>query len=212
MTKKPTSKGKRAARRITAASPDSPSEPAALARAPQGITHADGGEEQFKAWVAAHFIGRREVLYRQTKNPIHVWKAYITARQLAVGFPDWVLSYFDRSAEALTTRPFGSAKAIADALGLGKAGGPSVTRKAATDERNLAIVERIVALKERPTREELQTLARTHGLKCHLVDPGDRSLLEILTQVAEEFRLDVKTVQSIYYAILRGPHDPSTRL
>jgi hypothetical protein len=168
--------------------------------------------EQMKEWAAAHLIGRRELLYRKSGNPIHVWRAYATARTLHVAIPDWVLVYFDRCAQTLATGTHKSAKAIADALELGTRGGPGVTRKAATEERNLAMVERILALQERPTRAELEALADEHALEKPVVDPGDRGLLDILTQVAEEYGLRVDAVTGIYYKMIRASKRPAPRL
>lgn len=79
--------------------------------------------DHFKAVMAAHLIDRRQALYRQAGNPIHTWSAYHTAPTLGVAIPASVLDYFDASAKALTTTTYTSAKAIADALGLGNKGG-----------------------------------------------------------------------------------------
>ena len=168
-------------------------------------------KEQFLAWIAARTIERREVLFRKSKNPIHAWRAYADARALRVQIPDWVLTYFDASAAALATEKHDSARAIANALGLWTRGGPVVTATAKTDERDLAIVERIFALQERPTHDDMIQLTdklKKLGVrvnrpqKAELIDPGGRSLLEILTQVAEEYDLDVSQVQKIYYKFL----------
>ena len=168
--------------------------------------------DQFRAVMGAYVIDGKQALYRQTRNPIHAWSAYHTARTLNVAIPDWVLDYFDASAKAITSTTHSSAKAIADALGLGTKGGPTVTRQAAIQVRNLAIVERILYLMDRPTRSELKALADAHGLKGPGVDPGDRPLLAILDQVAGEYDLDVNQVQAIYYKMIRPPKRPAKRL
>jgi hypothetical protein len=80
-----------------------------------------------------------------------------------------------------------------------------VTRQAKTDVRDLAIVESILHLKNRPTRSELKAMAKAHGLKGDGVDPGDRSDLDILTQVAEEYALSVDRVRAIYREMTRPP-------
>ncbi len=165
--------------------------------------------DQFKVMMAAYVIDRKQALYVQTGNPVHAWAAYDTARKLDVAIPAWVLDHFDACAKVLTTTKHSSAKAIADALGLGTKGGPTVTRQAAIQVRNLAIVERIVQLQDRPTRSELKAMAVAHGLKGDGVDPGDRPLLDILVQVAEEYRLDVNQVQAIYYKMIRPAEVPS---
>ena len=169
-------------------------------------------EKQVKEMFDARAINWWRALYLQTGNPIHVWRAYATARKLDVAVPDWVLDYFDACANALTTRTHTSAKAIADALALGSRGGPLVTRQAKIDERNLEIVMRIDQLQNRPTHAELKALADEHGLKGEGVDPGDRTLLFIIDQVAGEFRLDVNQVQAIYYQMIHPPKRPAKRL
>lgn len=176
------------------------------------MMNADDLETHVTAMMDARVINLRQALYLQTGNPIHAWRAYATARQLDVATPDWVLDYFDACAKALTTTKHASAKAIADALGLGTRGGRVVTRQADTDERDLAIVIRIDQLKKRPTRRELKALVHAHGLKGEGVDPGDRTLLVILDQVAEEYGLDVNQVQAIYYKMIRPPKRPAKRL
>jgi hypothetical protein len=175
------------------------------------MMNPDDLKKQLNAMVVAHTIDLRHALYLRRRNPIHVWRAYAAARQLGVPVPDWVLDYFDTCAKALATR-HSSAKAIADALGLGTRGGRLVTGQADTDERNVAIVERIDQLQSRPSRRELQALADAHGLKTDVVDPGDRTLLVILEQVAAEYHLDVNQVQAIYYKMIRPLERPATPL
>jgi prophage regulatory protein len=165
--------------------------------------------DQFKAMMAAHAIDLKQALYLQTGNPVHAWAAYDASRKLELAIPAWVLDYFDACAQVLITAKHSSAKSIADALGLGTKGGPTVTRQAAIQVRNFAIVERIVHLRERPIRSELKAMAAAHGLKGNGVDPCDRPLLVILDQVAGEYDLDVNQVQAIYYKMIRPGQAPS---
>ena len=157
---------------------------------------AEDLEHQIIAMMDARVIGLRYALYLQTGNPTHAWRAYATARRLNVAVPPWVLDYFDACAKALTTTTHTSAKSIADALGLGTKGGRLVTRQADTDERNLAMMMRIDQLRKRPTRRALEALVDAHGLNGTVVDPGDRTLLAIFVQVAEESGLEVNQVQA----------------
>lgn len=162
-------------------------------------------EQRLKSILDGRTLNLRHALYLQTRNPIHAWRAFATARKLDVAVPDWVLDYFDACAKALTGTTYTSAKEIADALGLGSRGGRLVTRQADTDERNLEMVMRIEQLRNRPTRAELKVMMDAHKLKGEVVDPGDRTLLVILDQVGTEFNLDVNQVQAIYYNMIRAP-------
>lgn len=141
-------------------------------------------------------------LYRHTKNAIHVWSAYRLARTWRMPIPDWVLDYLDACAVAVTTTPT-SAKTMADAIGLGTRLGSGVTRQAATDRRHLEMVERIIQLRQRPSRRDLETLKRRYHVTEQIVDPGDRTLLDILTQVADEFGLSLDRTTAIYYTLTR---------
>lgn len=167
--------------------------------------------EQFKALIAAYHIDRKHVLYLRTKNPIHAWSAYRTARLLQVAVPAWVLDCFDAWATVLTTTTHTSAKAIADALKIGKKGGATVTKKAAQEVRDLKIVADILYLKSRPTRSALKAMARDYRLKGDGVDPGDRNITEIMEQVADERGLDHSSVKTIYYRMIRPPKSPGKR-
>lgn len=158
--------------------------------------------EQLKAMIADHYVGRRHVLYLRTANPVHAWSAYRTARQLEVAIPAWVLECFDSWAAVLTTETHTSAKAIADALKIGKKGGPLVTEKAARELRDLEIVADVVQLLDRPTRAELKAIAKEHGLKGDVVDPGDRNITEIMEQVAGERGLEYSSVKTICYKMI----------
>ena len=53
------------------------------------------------AAVAAVFFEQHYTLYRQAGNPIHVWRAYVLARNVRVPMPDWVLDYLDKAAKVL---------------------------------------------------------------------------------------------------------------
>ena len=114
---------------------------------------------RFKAAIATAFIGKSQTLYLRTGNPIHLWSVYLLARQGGVPIPDWVLEYLDKAARVLTA-PNGptSPTAVADALGLATKGGPSKTRQAEMDQRDLAIVEHIEVLKDLPTSRRRRDL------------------------------------------------------
>ena len=127
------------------------------------------------------FLEHCEACYRMAGNPLHAWSAYRLARVCEVEIPAWVLAVLDEWRER--RRRFQ----------------PQLLRKARTDARDWAIIERIFALQQRPTRAELEQLARAHGLDPRTVaDPGDRSKLDIDTQVAEEYELSVDRVQAIW--------------
>jgi hypothetical protein len=143
--------------------------------------------QRFKARAAERagesFIERRRALYERTGNPIHALHAYRTARVAKIAVPDWVLKLFDQWAHALCVESPKGAKAIADALGLGTKGGPSVTSQAETEIRNLRIAERVLVLQNHP--------------------PG-RDKQDVLHQAAKEFALSIESVASIWYA-MRDP-------
>ena len=163
---------------------------------------------QFNAVIAAYHIERRRALYLHTANPIHAWSAYRIARVLKVAVPPWVLDVFDTWAEVLTEGTHDSKSAIADALKIGKRGGPLVTEQAKSELRDLQMVARIEHLRrQRPTRAEqeaaLKEYRKKYGLKGEVVDPGDRNLTEIMEQVAGEYGIDYVSVRAKYYKLIR---------
>ncbi len=147
-------------------------------------------------WIASQAMNRRHALYLKTKNPIHAWFAYQTARQLDVEIPGWVLEYFDNCASKLAL-PHKSAKSLADSFGIGRRGGRMVTKQAEKDIRDLRIVERVIQLRARPTSEELKNMARLHNIQGEGADPSDRPDLDIRLQVAEENKLKLDTLNGI---------------
>jgi hypothetical protein len=166
----------------------------------------------FKTWkalIAKRYIDRRHALYLKSANPVHAWSAYRMARQLEEPIPGWVLGCFDAWATVLTEETHESAKAIADALKIGKKGGATVTKKAASEVRDLEIVADVLHLQGRPTRAEqeatLKDYRRRFGVKGVVVDPGDRNLTEMMEQVAGERGLDYVSVRAKYYKLIRPP-------
>jgi hypothetical protein len=154
-----------------------------------------GQTERFKAAIAAAFIEPQEELYRRTGNPIHLWHAYVLARQGGMPIPDWVLAYIDSVARVLTgpTGP-NSPKAIADALGLGTKGGPSKARQAGINQRHLDIVNHILVLLDAPAVHRSRDL--------------DLDRFGIMNRVADAHGLSVERVQQIYYEMLM-PQNPT---
>jgi hypothetical protein len=141
------------------------------------------GFERFKVAMVERLIEGRHVLYRRTRNPTHALHAYRIARSARLDLPAWVLSLFDQWAGVLCVQQPKGAKAIADALGLGAKGGPSVTAQAVTQARDLEIAQRVFNLRER--------------------DP-ERDTTDIFLTVGEEYHLSSDRVQSIWYDITRG--------
>jgi hypothetical protein len=144
---------------------------------------------RFKAAIAAAFMEQSEEGYARSRNPIHLWRLYAVARQTEQPLPRSVLTYLDRVALALTA-PDGptSPQAVAAALGLATKGGPSKTKRAITEGRDLDVVARMRAL---------QDLAR----RFPGTDPSLQDPMGILDRVAVEYGLSVERVQGIYYAV-----------
>lgn len=70
-------------------------------------------------------------MYEQTKNPLHVWRAYQICRDVGGGsFPEWVLEYFDTATTTIQMLYGGDFEAqdapllqtIADVFGFKRAG------------------------------------------------------------------------------------------
>ena len=104
------------------------------------------------------------------------------ARAFKVETPDWILELFDHWAAVLCVDSPTGAKAIADALGLGTKGGPSITLQAKKQARGLEIAERVLLLLD--TRPEFK-------------------LPVIFDQVGDEFHLSSERVASIWYGLTR---------
>ncbi|HEX6901706.1 MAG TPA: hypothetical protein VF789_18410 [Thermoanaerobaculia bacterium] len=132
-----------------------------------------------------HMMERyRKQYLRNHRNPIHALNAYRLARLGKIDIPTWVLELFDQWAGALCgERPPKGAKAVADALGLGSKGGPSITKQAETQYRDLWIAERVLALRD---------------------SYPERDKLDIFLQVAEEFELSSERVAGIWSKLTRG--------
>ena len=71
---------------------------------------AVGLEERLKAMFERHNkLHRKKTLwvevfksdYEATGNPLAVWDAYLTIRELKTPIPEWILSYFDAAARGL---------------------------------------------------------------------------------------------------------------
>lgn len=169
------------------------------------------------AHIGNDLIGKAEVLYLKTGNPIHVWRAYRIARMCGLPVPSGILAYFDECAEKAVTAK--NNKEIADAFGLAQhGGGASKVTQAETDTRDFEIVARFFYLKERPT---FATMAAgvTAGIKEHgdkrwvplqqalrdAIDVRD-SDTGIMQQVAEEYGMDPSSVRDIIYTLV-----PSTK-
>lgn len=141
--------------------------------------------QRFKARAGESFIERRRALYERTGNPIHALHAYRTSRVVKIAVPDWVLKLFDQWAYALCVESPKGAKAIADALGLGTKGGPSITSQAETEIRDLRIAERVFML-------------RNHH-------PENLGAQDVFDQVAKEFSLSSERVAGIWHEMTRDP-------
>ena len=160
-------------------------QPGPLGDPPDQIDPAMELSRRIKATLATVFIDRSQALYRHSGNPMHAWRAFDIARHGGIPIPDWVLEYLDPVAKALTAAPGPSTpKAVADALGLGIKGGPSMAQQARTDQRHLDIVEHILFLQERSDRED--------------ADLDLRDTLGIMQRVADEYGLSLERVQALY--------------
>lgn len=142
---------------------------------------------QFVAAMVQPLIKECHALYLDTANPIHALSAYRTARAAKIDIPVWILDLFDQWAEVLCVQRPKSAKAIADALGLGTKAGASVTKQAETQARNLLIVQRVYELR--------------HGVGPY----GSEHSLEVaFSKAAEEFDLSFESVRDIWYRLTRS--------
>lgn len=141
------------------------------------------GWRRFKVAVVQQFIEKQRRLYTWTQNPIHALHAYRLSRAVKIDVPGWLFELFDQWAETLCVNPPKGKAKIADALGLGSKGGPSITSQAKTQARDLAIGERILFLRDR--------------------DPK-RDKLDIFHIVAEEFKLSSERVAGIWSELTRG--------
>lgn len=77
--------------------------------------------DDLRGGLAGYSIDRCHLLYDETGNPVHVWKAYRVARKTGVELPQWVLDYFDAAAGALESNP-GKGSEILEALGFATGG------------------------------------------------------------------------------------------
>jgi hypothetical protein len=147
------------------------------------VVRAKESWQRFRAMMAASYIEPYRVLYVQTRNPTHALEAYRIARVFKIDVPGWILELFDQWAEALCVKRPKGAKTIADALGLGTKGGPSITSQANTQIRNLRIAQRVLELRD--------------------LTP-ERDTLDVFDQVAEEFApLSSERVAGIWYELTR---------
>lgn len=87
-----------------------------------------------------------QVSYRDTGNPLWVWKAVLACGSAKSALPDWVMSYLVRAAERfsglLQSPPANPTKAIAGALEM-KLTGPGSVFARLDDSRELMIAERM---------------------------------------------------------------------
>lgn len=125
-------------------------------------------------------IERYHRLYTWTRNPVHAFNAYRLSRHGKIDVPGWILELLDQWAEVLCVKRPKGAKAIADALGLGSKGGPSITKQAETEIRDLWIAEGILVL-----------------LDCH----PEPDMQDIFLEVAEKFNLSSERVAAIWYEL-----------
>jgi hypothetical protein len=125
-------------------------------------------------------IERYHRLYTWTRNPVHAFNAYRLSRHDKIDVPGWILELLDQWAEVLCVKSPKGGKAIADALGLGSKAGPSITKQAETEIRDLWIAEGILALRDRHP---------------------ERPKLDIFHEIAEEFKLSSDRVGSIWYEL-----------
>jgi hypothetical protein len=142
--------------------------------------------QRFMAASVRHSINRQHRLYTWTRNPIHAFRAYHLSRALKIDVPGWLFELLDQWAEVLCVNPPKGGKAIADALGLGSKGGPSITSQTKTQARNLEIVEHVFRLRE---------------------GKPERGTQDIYLEVGEKFHLSSDRVMSIWYE-LTGETDP----
>jgi hypothetical protein len=168
----------------------------------------------YRARIAEYCIGRWHALYLRTKNPVHALGAYRHARTLKVAIPAWVFECVDQWATVfdpfdpwgalLTTTEYPSAKAIADALHIGTKGGETVTRKAARELRNLAIVADVLDRQRHWSLDEsARAYAKTRGIKIPK-ESTDRRLTTAMEEVAGQYGLDYVSVRKIYYGMRRS--------
>jgi hypothetical protein len=139
--------------------------------------------QRFKTQLIGMWIENRRRLYKRHQNPIHALNAYRIARSTKIEIPDWILEVFDKWAATLCVDSPKGAKAIADALGLGTKGGPSLTLQAENQARNLKIAERVLLLLDKQP---------------------EKGKLDIFGRVGEEFNLSAERVSGIWYKLTCG--------
>jgi hypothetical protein len=85
------------------------------------------------AWVLEHQLHAFEIAYRDTDNPVWVWRAVLACRGATAPPPAWIMAYLGRVAEAFWTLsampPADVPAAIVTALEMAREGAGSVFRR-----------------------------------------------------------------------------------
>ena len=58
-------------------------------------------DEKLARAIAPGRLRYHRMLFRKSKNPIHAWEAFRTAREHGLAIPEWVLEYLDDSANRI---------------------------------------------------------------------------------------------------------------
>lgn len=113
--------------------------------------------------------------YKETGNPLYVWLAFQQARKLNFAVPQWVLNYFDETADNLLEISGGlgdtTQAAIAEALGLKTDGGGSRFTRFNNEERNRQIYRRVQELKQNEQFRTNKKINEMIGVEFYL-SPG----------------------------------------
>jgi hypothetical protein len=153
--------------------------------------HPDSAEERqriARAWVEHHEREYRDRTWvsegeQQFGNPLHAWRAYGECRAHGLAIPDWVLAYFDRTADRFwrltmaSSRPVGDlSPLIAEAVEMkrpGRGGSGSVcTQYDRTNEILLAInaANEIAGRSNGKLKVALRRVARQRGVSLSTVE------------------------------------------
>ena len=130
-------------------------------------------------------LEREAYQYATSRNPVHVWRAFLAARKGDHAIPPWVLEYLEQSAQKLEpifTRKYEKGETvdpseITDALGLtGQAGGGrGPVKQAQARSRRLAMAQLVFALEKQKA--------------------GEWTRADVISHVADQFGVHDSTVR-----------------
>jgi hypothetical protein len=135
---------------------------------------------------------RDRLLYADSRNPLHAWRAYGRQRALAVPIPDWVFAAFDCFADriALAVDTKADSRTLLKALDLASlGGGPGRSRQAIAEIHRW---EAVWAMLREQRNDAWDSLI--HGR-------APRGDAEIMDEVAENLGVTTEHVRNCYYAL-----------